>query len=149
SIDFSPDHKMIVPSKVAGRSIRLAMDDSGCDVKDLAFINPHGSATQKGDRSELSSLMDILDIHKAQVPICGLKPYTGHMGAASDIAEIILGILAVKHHMVPATPNFTKTEKGFSDLYIPSAHSDCENEHFLTISYGLGGGSSAVLIKAH
>ena len=125
------------------------MDDSGCDVKDLAFINAHGSATQKGDRSELSSLMDILDIHKAQVPICGLKPYTGHMGAASDIAEIILGILAVKHRMVPATPNFTKTEKGFSDLYIPSAHSDCENEHFLTISYGLGGGSSAVLIKAH
>jgi len=148
SIDFSPDHRMIVPSKVAERSIRLAMDDSGCNVKDLAFINPHGSATQKGDRSELSSLMDILDIHKAQVPICGMKPYTGHMGAASDIAEIILGILAVKHHMVPATPNFTKTEKGFSDLYIPSGHSDCENEHFLTISYGLGGGSSAVLIKA-
>ena len=42
-----------------------------------------------------------------------------------------------------------KTEKSFSDLYIPRWHSDCENERFLTISYGLGGGSSAVLIKAH
>ena len=148
SIDFSPDHRMIVPSKVAERSIRLAMDDSGCEVKDLAFINPHGSATQKGDRSELSSLMDILNNHRAEVPICGLKPYTGHLGAASDIAEIIFGILAVKHRMVPATPNFKETEKDFSELNIPSAHRDCAKDHFLTVSYGLGGESAAVVIKA-
>ena len=148
SIDFSPDHRMIVPAKVAERSIRLAMDDSGCDVKDLAFINPHGSGTQKGDRSELSSLIDVLNNHRSQVPICGMKPYTGHLGAASDIAEIIFGILAVKHHMVPATPNFKETEKDFSELNIPRAHRDRGKDHFLTVSYGLGGESAAVVIKA-
>jgi 3-oxoacyl-[acyl-carrier-protein] synthase II len=148
SIDFSPDHRMIVPANVAERSIRLAMDDSGCDVKDLALINPHGSGTQKGDRSELSSLMDILDNHRSQVPICGMKPYTGHLGAASDIAEIIFGILAVKDRMVPATPNFKETEKDFSELNIPSDHRDCGKDHFLTVSYGLGGESAAVVIKA-
>ena len=147
-IDFSRDWSLRVPSKVAERSIRLALNESGSDLKDLAFVNPHGSGTQKGDRSELSSLTDILNDYRARIPICGMKPYTGHLGAASDIAEIIFGILAVQHHMVPATLNFEETEKDFSELDIVGAHKDCENTHFLTISYGLGGQSSSVVIKA-
>jgi 3-oxoacyl-[acyl-carrier-protein] synthase II len=135
-----------VPPKVALRSVRKALETAGRRARDLAFICGHGSATQKGDRSELNSLLDVFAAGGASVPVCGLKPYTGHMGAASDLAEIILGIKAVEHAIAPATLNFGEAEEAFSRLPIAGEHLACAQRHFLSISYGIGGQSSAVVV---
>ncbi|HDH00574.1 MAG TPA: hypothetical protein ENG80_02040, partial [Nitrospirae bacterium] len=135
------------PEKVSKCSITQAMEEAGCSADDLAFINPHGSGTRKGDASELSSVIDLLG-DKKDVPICGMKPYTGHMGAASDIAEIILGINAVENRTVPGTLNFEGTEQKFSGLKISGSHQSCEKDTFLSVSYGIGGQSSAVAVSA-
>ncbi len=148
-IEFSNGHGLSIPPKVSKRSIKMALEESGCDIKDLSFINPHGSATRKGDRSELRSLMDILNDYRSRVPICGMKSYTGHLGAASDIGEIIFGIKAIKNKILPATLNFRETEKEFSELKISSSHQKCERGHFLSISYGMGGQSSSVIINSN
>ncbi len=148
-IEFSSPDKFSVPEKVNKRSILSALKDASCTVDDLAFIIPHGSGTEKGDRSELNSLMDIFNEQKADAPICGLKPYTGHMGAASDIAEIIFGVFALKEKTVPATLNFHETEKRFSDLRISASPLKCDKNQFLSISYGVGGQSSTVVVEVH
>ena len=147
SIEFSPGHKFSVPEKVCKRSVLSVLEDASCSVSDLAFIVPHGSGTQKGDRSELNSLTDIFNEQKADTPLFGLKPYTGHIGAASDIAEIIFGIHAVQEKTVPATLNFHATEKRFSDLKISASPRECEKDQFLSISYGVGGQSSTVIVE--
>ncbi len=123
------------------------MKEARCSVDDLAFIVPHGSGTKKGDRSELQSIIDILGNNHEDVPICGLKPYTGHIGAASDIAEVIFGINAVREKIVPATLNFHETEKEFSHLKISNSSQSCEKNHFLSLSYGVGGQSSSVIVE--
>ncbi|MBI5664170.1 MAG: hypothetical protein HZC49_03625 [Nitrospirae bacterium] len=147
AIEFAPGHKFSVPEKVCKRSVLSVLEDASCSVSDLAFIIPHGSGTQKGDRSELNSLMDIFNEQKADAPVCGLKPYTGHIGAASDIAEIIFGIKAVKEKTVPATLNFHAAEKRFSDLKISASTRQCDKDSFLSISYGVGGQSSTVIVE--
>jgi len=145
--EFSTNTGFSVPSKVSKKSIEMALEDAECEINDLASINPHGSGTQKGDRSELRSIMDILCAKNLDVPICGMKPYTGHSGAASDIAEIIFGIKGIKNRIVPATLNFEETEREFSELRISNAHQTCNKNHFLSISYGIGGQSFAVVIE--
>lgn len=147
AIEFTPGNKFSVPEQVCKRSVLSVLQDSDCSLSDLAFIIPHGSGTQKGDRSELNSLMDIFNEQKADTPVCGLKPYTGHMGAASDITEIIFGIHAVRAKTIPATLNFQTAEKNFSDLKISSAPQQCDNSSFLSISYGVGGQSSTVVVE--
>ncbi len=147
AIEFSPGHKFSVPEKVCKRSVLSVMEDAACSVSDLALIIPHGSGTQKGDRSELNSLMDIFNEQKADAPVCGLKPYTGHMGAASDIAEIIFGIHAVREKIIPATLNFHAAERRFSDLKISASPQQCEKDRFLSVSYGVGGQSSTVVVE--
>ena len=81
------------------------------------------------------------------MPLCGMKPYTGHMGAASDIAEIILGIHALKNNIIPATLNFKETEKEFSGFKIFQTHQRCTKNQFLSASFGLGGQSSSVIVE--
>jgi len=146
-IDFPPDRGFGLPDKVGRRSIEMALDQGGHDMDDLGFINLHGSATQMGDESELRSVKAVFDGRRSSAPVCGMKPYTGHMGAASDIAEVILGMKAIKEGMVPTTLNFEETEDEFAGLSISGSHQICEKDMFLSTSYGLGGQSSSVLVK--
>ncbi len=146
-IEFSKDQSLTVPPRVTEKSIRLALEDAGCDLKDLSFVCPHGSGSQKGDRSELSSIGAVWGDHRHEIPISGMKAYTGHLGAASDLAEVIFSILALTDKMVPATLNFKQAEPEFSDLRIKGDHGTCEGHHFLSVSYGIGGQSSSVVVE--
>jgi 3-oxoacyl-[acyl-carrier-protein] synthase II len=145
--EFSDNAGFSVPAKVCQRSIELALRDAQCEIKDLASINPHGSGTQQGDRSEMRSIVDVFNAKHCDVPICGMKPYTGHLGAASDIAEVIFGIKGVQDNMVPATLNFEETEKDFSDLKISNMHQACEKRSFLSMIYGIGGQSLTMVVE--
>jgi 3-oxoacyl-[acyl-carrier-protein] synthase II len=145
-VEFSTDRSLSIPPKISSRNINLALEEAGITIGDLAFINPHGSGTMKGDRSELNSLQDLLGNKKQEIPICGLKPYTGHMGAASDIAEVIVGIKSIMNRTVPATLNFHESEPEFSDLRISISPQKCEKSSFLSVSYGIGGQSSSIVV---
>src|SRR5712692_1606190 len=147
AVEFSLGRGLAVPERVCSRSMRLALDEAGCDVSDLAFISGHGSATQKGDRSELMSILQVLETERASAPVCGMKPYTGHMGAASDLGEIALGIYSVRNRLTPATLNFTSTEKELSGIQVLSDHQACEKKLFLSHSYGIGGQSSCLILS--
>lgn len=137
-----------VPEKVTERSIRLALEDAECAAEDIGFICPHGSGTQKGDRSELKSIAEVLGGARGNTPICAFKPYTSHMAAASDVAEVILGVKAAASGMVPGALNFDRVEDEFLDLNLSSDSRRIEKPCFLSTSYGVLGESSTVVVEA-
>jgi 3-oxoacyl-[acyl-carrier-protein] synthase II len=139
--------RLNVPAQVTLKSMKEALKEGGCLPQDLGFICPHGSGTIKGDRSEMLSLSTFLGSSSKEVPICALKAYTGHMGAASDLGEVILCLLAMNQGLVPGTFNFETPEPSFSSLRISSQSQSCTQPRFLSVSYGLGGQASAVLIE--
>ena len=147
AIEISEGMNLGVSENVSSRCARIALDEANCCVDDLAFITAHGSGTKKGDLAELMSVVELMNAERANVPICGLKPYTGHMGAASDIAEIILSLKAVAENIVPATLNFTSAEQEFAALKLSGQQQLTEHPTVLSISYGLGGQSSAVVVS--
>ena len=136
-----------VPEQISKRSIEAALEEGGTDVGEIAFICPHGSGTRKGDRSELNSIAEIMGTPKSRVPVCALKPYTGHMGAASDVCEVILGIKAINQGIVPGTLNFSKTEAAFEEMSISASAVEARGNSFLSVSYGIIGQSSCVLVE--
>ncbi len=136
-----------VPAEVSKNSIRTALAEGAVDVRDLAFICPHGSGTRKGDRSELNSIRAILETEGGNVPVCALKAYTGHMGAASDICEVILGIEAINEGVVPGTLNFSMTEPAFEGMDISASARKAAGRSFVSVSYGIMGQCSSVLVE--
>ncbi len=145
--EFVSGKGFAVADAVSSRSMELALEDAEYSPEMLGFIIAHGSATQKGDRSELASFSRLLDGGRISVPLCGMKPYTGHLGAASDIGEIILGIKAASEGIVPATLNFSGTEPEFSALKISEMQQQCRTGAFMSVSYGVGGQSSSIVIE--
>lgn len=147
-IEHTGGRSFTTPDSVNRRSILEALEDARVEARELSFVVPHGSATQRGDRSELGSIAGVLGDARSRVPLCGLKPYTGHMGAASDVAEMIFGLEALSVKTVPATPNFEAADADFRDMRISSEELPAEGKSFLSISYGVGGQSSTVVIEA-
>ncbi|MBI5633760.1 MAG: hypothetical protein HZA15_09815 [Nitrospirae bacterium] len=145
--EFIPEKGFTVPERVSHRSMELALEDAGCGPEMLGFIIAHGSGTQKGDHSELASFSELLDGGRIDVSVCGMKPYTGHLGAASDIGEVILGIRAASEGIVPSTLNFGETDKGFGSLNISAEEQQCKTGIFMSVSYGIGGQSSSVVVE--
>jgi 3-oxoacyl-[acyl-carrier-protein] synthase II len=145
--EFTPGKGFSVPEKVSRRGVELALSDAACTVGALGFITPHGSGTRRGDRSELASFADVFDAGKADAPLCALKPYTGHLGAASDIGEIIIGMHAVREGIVPGTLNFEEKEKEFSSMKLSSGQQHCGHDTFMSVSYGTGGQSSTTIVQ--
>ena len=130
------------------RALTAALEEAGIRPKELAFISPHGSGTRKGDRVELSAIAELLNGDRALLPISGMKPYTGHMGAASDIGEIALALTALKNGLVPATPNFRTPDAGFEEVEVVTEHRRVSARHVLSMSQGLGGQSMAIVVSA-
>jgi 3-oxoacyl-[acyl-carrier-protein] synthase II len=145
--EVTPTGGLGVPLEAARKAMRAALEEAGSKPGDFAFISPHGNATKKGDRAELGAIAKLLAAERAAVPISGLKAYTGHMGAASDIVEIALGLVALRNRLIPATLNFEKAEKEFEELHVTRDHVETTGGRFLSLSQGFGGQSSAVVIS--
>jgi 3-oxoacyl-[acyl-carrier-protein] synthase II len=145
--DVSETGGLGVSIETVRRTVTTALDDAGLRPKDLAFISPHGNGTRKGDRIELSALTKILDADRAATPISGMKPYTGHLGAASDLAEIAIAITALTNGLAPATLNFRTPDAGFEQLDITTEHRPIRARHAVSMSQGFGGQSLAVALS--
>jgi 3-oxoacyl-[acyl-carrier-protein] synthase II len=145
--EFPSGKGLSVPEQVSKSSICAALEEGGMDPGDVGFICPHASGTRKGDRSELNSISKVLGDQRSRIPVCALKPYTGHMGAASDICEVVLGIKAINDGIVPGTPNFSRPEAAFEDMAISASSRPAVGKSFLSISYGIIGQSSCILVE--
>lgn len=146
-IEFPRGKGLSVPEQISKAAMAEALEEGAVEVRDLAFICPHGSATRKGDRSELNSMAQIMGNSIKDVPVCALKAYTGHMGAASDLCEVILGIAAINESIVPGTLNFSQTEAAFEAMRISASPREARGGCFLSVSYGIIGQCSSVLVE--
>ena len=136
-----------VSLETARRTLTTALDGAGVRARELAFIVPHGSGSREGDRVELSAIAELLEDDHATTPISGMKPYTGHMGAASDLAEIAFALTALGHGLAPATPNFRAPDSGFEGVDVIAEHRRVSGRHVLAMTQGLGGQSLAVVVS--
>ena len=131
------------------RAMTAALDEAGARPEELAFVSPHGIGTREGDRAELSAIAECLGESRAVIPISAMKPYTGYMGAASDIGEIALTLIALENGLAPATPNFRTADAEFGGIHIIAQHRRvAAPRHALSMSQGLGGQSLAVVVSA-
>lgn len=88
-------------------------------IKDLDFIEGHGTGTTVGDRTELEAVARVLGrapVPRGQLRPCGitsLKSILGHTKAASGIGGLIKAVMAVNRRVVPPTAACTEPHQAF------------------------------------
>lgn len=125
--------------------IRQALDRAGLSAEEIDYINPHGTGSPIGDKTECRALSESGLSHAR---INATKSITGHGLSAAGTVEVIASLLQMRESMLHPTRNLTEP---IDDAFHwvkdrPSAHTV---HYALNLSMGFGGINTALCLENH
>ncbi|MFN8071324.1 MAG: type I polyketide synthase [Mycobacterium sp.] len=100
--------------------LRAAYADAGVDMREVDYIEAHGTGTLLGDPIEARALGTVLGRGRPvedPLLIGSVKSNFGHMEAAAGVAGLAKAVLALNHGQIPATVGYQ----------IPNPHIDFDS----------------------
>jgi len=158
---------LMLPGKAAyGRALERAYSEAGVAPEKVAFLEAHGSGNPAEDRMEASALAEFFDgaavengPHKSRsCAVASVKGAIGHSGAASGLAALVRGCLALYQEIIPASRSGQQPLaklSGKGALYLPGAsrywlRNRAEGARHAGVSvFGVDGSCSHVVLEGY
>jgi len=128
------------------RTLSCALQNSGLDLKDIAYINAHGTGTEANDRAESKGIAKFLN--EKEIPAVSLKSFFAHCMGATGILETTCSLLAMNEGFIPPTINFSQARPGCVLDYVPNQYREQKHQAFISANYAFGGNNAAAVISA-
>ncbi len=129
------------------RVVRWALADAEMRPDQIDYINAHGTGTEYHDPAETEAIKTVLGKRAYQVPVSSIKGALGHMMGAAGTVEAIATALAIHRGVVPPTANLSTPDEACDLDYVSGQGRECDVQAGVSISAGLGGSNSAVVLK--
>ncbi|MHA2281706.1 MAG: beta-ketoacyl-[acyl-carrier-protein] synthase family protein [Promethearchaeota archaeon] len=142
-------HLLDVPDDGGGTSQAIinALLDAELGTEDIDYMNLHGNATIRNDRTETAAIKKVFGESAYRVPTSSTKPITGHLLAASGPVELIICILVIKKGFIPPTINHEYPSPDCDLNYTPNIAAEAKVDVALSINRGIGGQNTALIVK--
>lgn len=129
--------------------MKNALKDAKMEPKEIDYINSHGTATPRGDISEVKAIKEVFGDHAYKLNISSTKSITGHLLGAAGAIESIAAILAMKHNIVPPTINHSTPDPELDNKMNFTLNKAQEREINAALSntFGFGGHNASVIFK--
>jgi acyl transferase domain-containing protein len=136
--------------------IESALGVAGAEPETVGYVECHATGTMLGDSIELAAMARVFRRGSGGRCVLGsLKPSIGHLDRASGVAGLIRAAMALRHQVLPGTPNFrtpnealAAAEDRFQVLTTsrswPSGHGP---RRAGVSSFGLGGTNAHVVLE--
>jgi 3-oxoacyl-[acyl-carrier-protein] synthase II len=128
-------------------AINWALNDSGLGVKDIGYINAHGTSTEVNDRVESLAIKQVFGEHAYRVPVSSNKSMMGHLIAAAGVVELIISIMTIRKGVIPPTINYETPDPNCDLDYVPNVAREQRVDHVLSNSFGFGGQNVSLIIS--
>jgi len=129
------------------RAVNRALQDARVEPESIDWICADGIATQASDRAESQALQAVFRNHLPSIPVSATKSMTGHMGSGAGAAEAAYAVMALVHDVAPPTLNYTNPDNDCRLAIV--AHNPREQKitNALSINQGIGGQSTALILR--
>jgi len=144
----SDAHHLTVPHPAgagAAAAMRMALADAGVAPADVGHVNTHGTSTPLNDAVEAAALVEVFGT--APPPATALKGVTGHLLAASGVAEAITTLQAVAAGTVPPVANHTTTDPACPIDVVHGTARSVAPAPALSNSFGFGGHNASLVLR--
>src|SRR5215213_5332455 len=129
------------------RAMRLALEDAGCEAKDLDYVNLHGTSTLLHDRIETSALKLAFNGQAARIPMSATKSQIGHPQGASGAAGLGAALCAMHTNKIPPTINLDEPDPDCDLDYVPNEAREASVKIALCNCIGFGSKNSALVVQ--
>jgi 3-oxoacyl-[acyl-carrier-protein] synthase II len=131
------------------RVMAQAMQEAEVNVRDVGYINVHGSSTQLNDLNEAQAIYDLFGTHARSLAISGTKAYTGHALGAASAMEAACCVLAIARGFIPPTLHYSASETELAALgldFVPNEGREKKPKVCLNNAFGFGGINSCLIL---
>lgn len=127
-------------------AIRQAAAEAGEELREIDYINAHGTSTPLGDKTEAEAIANVFGDRTPVIPVSALKSMTGHMLAASGSLETAFTVMSLKEGIIPPTLNIP-ADDNCCQIAVISRLMRKEMRLAITSSFGFGGVNAVVVLK--
>lgn len=122
-----------------------AIAEAGIKPEDIGYINAHGTATNKGDAVETSSIKKVFGNNLPYVS--STKGATGHMMGAGGITETITCIKAIETGIIPPTINLNEVDPECAGIdFVANTAKKANIKYAMSNALGFGGQNSSIIV---
>ncbi len=135
----------------AYRAMKMAAEhakEHGVELKDINYINAHGTSTPAGDVGEALAVKRLFGDDMKHVSMSSTKSAIGHLLGAAGAVEAVYTVLALRDQICPPTLNLDEVEEEVSDIdLVPLKAKKKEIKAAMSNSFGFGGTNSSIVFK--
>ncbi|TDF41670.1 beta-ketoacyl-[acyl-carrier-protein] synthase II [Alteromonadaceae bacterium M269] len=131
----------------AASAMANAINDANIDVKDVGYINAHGTSTPAGDIAEVRAVKSIFGEYANKVLVSSTKSMTGHLLGAAGAVESIFTVLALRDQMAPPTINLDNPGEDCDLDFVANKAKPFSADLALCNSFGFGGTNGSLMFK--
>lgn len=137
----------------AYRAMKMAADhakEHGVELKDINYINAHGTSTPAGDVGEALAVKRLFGDNMKYVSMSSTKSAIGHLLGAAGAVEAVYTVLALRDQICPPTLNLEEVEDEIADIdLVPLKAKKKEIRAAMSNSFGFGGTNSSLVLKKY
>jgi 3-oxoacyl-[acyl-carrier-protein] synthase I len=128
----------------AVEAMRAALVAAHLTPGDIDYINLHGTATPSNDAAEDHAVSIVFG---GTTPCSSTKGATGHTLGAAGGVEAAIGLLALRHRLMPAGLNLEHRDATLHLNYL-GENREAPLRHVLSNSFGFGGSNASLVLGA-
>lgn len=130
--------------------MKNALDDAYMNPNEVDYINVHGTATPRGDISELLAIKKLFGEHAFKMNISSSKSMTGHLLGAAGALEAIVCILSMRDEIVSPTINHQKQDPEIDERFNLTLNKSQKRKIKVAMNntFGFGGHNTTLIFKS-
>jgi 3-oxoacyl-[acyl-carrier-protein] synthase II len=127
------------------RAMQLALEDAKLDADAIAYVNAHGTSTDRGDIAESQATAQTFG---ERMPISSLKSYVGHTLGACGALEAWWTIEMMKRNWYAPTLNLTEVDPACAPLdYIMGEARSIDADYVMSNNFAFGGINTSLVFR--
>jgi 3-oxoacyl-[acyl-carrier-protein] synthase II len=126
-------------------AMRMALADARLSPEAIAYVNAHGTSTDRGDVAESAATAAVFG---SAMPISSLKSYVGHTLGACGSLEAWWTIEMMKRNWYAPTLNLATVDPACAPLdYIVGEGREIDAEYVMSNNFAFGGINTSLIFK--
>jgi 3-oxoacyl-[acyl-carrier-protein] synthase II len=121
----------------------------GVKLKEIDYINAHGTSTPLNDPGETLAIKQVLGEHAYNVRISSTKSMLGHLLGAAGAIEAVICAKVIETGWIPPTINLDNQDPACDLNYTPNQAVEAKVRVALSNSFGFGGHNSSVMLRRY
>lgn len=121
----------------------------GIGVKDVDYINAHGTSTPLNDKGETLAIKQVFGENAYGLSISSTKGVTGHLLGAAGALEALISAKVITEGIIPPTINYQTPDPECDLNYTPNQAVRKNVDVVLSNSFGFGGHNASILLRKY